>query len=214
MVWQSAGYLAGLGIRKAATTSAEKARLRHAVNPSGADVPEPLLDIERMITDGYFFQLGVPWGWRDMYPDELAYAKGLNGLTVVAGVVAERTDGAWTAMFINPFPIGGHELPAMMTQPDEMQRVRFAKVPNGRPLGSPRKILIGGEVGLIFHYGHDEQGAVRGQPSAPFVPVSTTECYFARQGQMFQMEFHADAAYHERYWPCLWTMLGSWRWLR
>src|SRR5207245_11677376 len=104
---------------------------------------------------------------------------------------AERTRGGWTGMIVNPFPIAAQDLPVMMTQPDEMHRTRFAKLTNGRPLGSPRKILVGGQLGIMFHIGSDENGTVRGQPDAPFGSVTTTECYFARQGQLFQVEFHA-----------------------
>lgn len=214
MVWQTAGYLTGLGIRKAATTAADKMRLKAAMDPTGADVPQPLLDIDRMVGDNYYFQFGVPWGWRDLTQEEITHARGQNGLPVVAGVVAIRTKGGWTGMLVNPFPIPADDLPVMMTQPDEMHQTRYAKLQNGRPLGSPRKVIIGGELGIMFHVGRDESGAVRGQPEAPFVAVTATECYFTHQGQMFQIEFHADAQYHERYYPCLWTMLGSWRWLR
>ena len=74
------------------------------------------------------------------------------------------------------------------------------------------KILIDRELGLIFHYGGDVPGAARGHPSEPVVAVSATECYFARRGQLFRVEFSASTRYHERYLPCLWTMFGSWRW--
>jgi hypothetical protein len=214
MAWEMAGHLAGLGIRKAAAGAADKARLRQAMNPAGAIVPGPLLDIDRVITDGYFFQLGVPWGWRDLFPEERAAAAAQVGVPVVAGVAAERADDDFTGMFVGPIPGGGEGLSSIMLQADELHRARFSKVPNGRPLGSPSKILIDGELGLIFHYGFDEVGARRGQPSVPFVPVSVTECVFARRGQGFHVEFSAGSRYHERYLPCLWTMFGSWRWMR
>lgn len=214
MVWQTAGYLAGLGIRKAAATAADKMRLKQAMSPVGAGVPTPLLDIDRVIGDGNYFQLGVPWGWRDLYEEEIRHAVTQVGLPLSAGVAADRTDGAWTGVLISPLRLEGMGLTELFLGMEEFQKLRYSKVPNGRPLGSPAKILIGGELGLIFHYGHDESGAMRGQPDAPFVPVSTTECYFARTGQGFRLEFRADSRDHERYLPCLWTMLGSWHWLR
>lgn len=214
MVWQTAGYLAGMGIRKAATSAADKARLRQAMSPAGAGAFQTLLDIERVITDSYYFQLGVPWGWRDLYQAEVNHAVAEVGLPVVAGLAADRTDAAWTGMLVSPVQLEGLGIAELMLNMQEFHRVRFTKVPNGRPLGSPAKVLIDGEVGLLIHYGHDENGALRGQPSAPIVPVSTTECYFARGMQGFRLEFRADSRDHERYLPCLWTMLGSWRWLR
>lgn len=214
MVWQTAGYLAGLGIRKAAAGSADKARIRQAMNPAGALTPQPLLDIDRVITDGHFFQLGVPWGWRDLYPEELSHAVAQAGLPVVAGVAAERADGDFSGTMVSPFDLEGQGLSSLLMQADEFHQARFSKVPNGRPLGSPSKILIGGELGLILHYGYDEAGALRGQPSVPVVPVSVTECYFSRLGQGFRVEFSTCSRYHERYLPCVWTMFGSWRWIR
>jgi hypothetical protein len=210
MAWEAAGYFAGLGIRKAV----DNARLKAAMSPAGAARVRPLLDIDRVITDGYFFQLGVPWGWRDLYPGEVDHAVAQMGLPVVAGVAADRTDNAWTGMVISPFRLEGQGLAGLMMDMDELHRLRFSRVPNGRPLGSPGKILIDGELGLFLHYGFDDDGARRGEPSVPIVPVSTTEGYFARSGQGFRMEFRADSIDHERYLPCLWTMLGSWRWLR
>jgi hypothetical protein len=214
MAWETAGYLAGLGIRKAVSSAADKARLRQAMNPAGAIVPRPLLDIDRVITDGYFFQLGVPWGWRDLRPEERAAAAAQVGVPVVAGVAAERADDDLAAMFVSPVPWESQGLSDVMMQADEIHKARFSKVSNGRPLGSPSKILIDGELGLILHYGFDEAGARRGQPSVPVVPVSVTECVFARRGQGFHVEFSAGSRYHERYLPCLWTMFGSWRWTR
>lgn len=214
MVWQTAGYLAGLGIRKAAAGSADKARIRQAMNPRGAMTPQPLLDIDRVITDGHFFQLGVPWGWRDLYAEEQSHAVAEAGMPVVAGVVAERADDDWTAMLVSPVDMRGDSLSSLILQAEELHKARFSKVPNGRPLGSPGKILIDRELGLILHYGYDLAGALRGQPSLPVVSVSTTECYFARLGQGFRVEFVAGSRYHERYLPCLWTMFGSWRWIR
>jgi hypothetical protein len=210
MAWEAAGYFAGLGIRKAV----DNARLKAAMSPAGAARVRPLLDIDRVITDGYFFQLGVPWGWRDLYPGEVDHFVSLNGAPVVAGVAADRTDNAMTGMLISPFGLEGRGLAELMMNMDELHRRRFSKMPNGRPLGSPAKILIDGELGLLLHYGFDQDGARRGRPSVPIVPVSTTEGYFARSGQGFRMEFAADSIDHERYLPCLWTMLGSWRWLR
>lgn len=214
MAWQAAGYLAGLGIRKAVVSAADKARLKAAMSPAGAAVARPLLDIDRVITDGYFFQLGVPWGWRDLYRGEVDHAVAQAGLPVVAGVAADRADDAWTGMLISPFRLEGLGLAELMMNMDEFHRLRFSKAPNGRPLGAPWKMLIDGELGLFLHYGFDDDGANRGQPSVPIVPVSTTEGYFARSGQGFRMEFRADSIDHECYLPCLWTMLGSWRWLR
>jgi hypothetical protein len=214
MAWQTAGYLAGLGIRKAVVSAGDKARLRAAMSPAGAATARPLLDIDRVITDGYFFQLGVPWGWRDLYPREVDIAVAQMGLPVVAGVAADRADDAWTGMLVSPFQLEGLGLAELFMNMNEFHRLRFTKAPNGRPLGSPAKILIDGELGLFLHYGFDDDGANRGQPSVPIVPVSTTEGYFARRGQGFRMEFRADSIDHERYLPCLWTMLGSWRWLR
>lgn len=214
MVWQTAGYLAGIGIRKAAAGSADRARIRQAMDPAGAMIPQPLLDIDRVITDSHFFQLGVPWGWRDPYAEELNHAVAQVGLPVVAGVAAERADNDFTGMMVSPIPLEGQGLSPIMMQADEFHRARFSRVPNGRPLGSPRKILIDGELGLILHFGYDEAGALRGQPSLPVVPVSVTECYFARLGQGFRVEFSAGSRCHERYLPCLWTMFGSWRWIR
>jgi len=214
MVWQSAGYLAGLGIRKAAATSADKARLRQAMSPVGASVLRPLLDIDRVITDRFFFELGVPWGWRDLRQEELAQAKAEVGLPVVAGVMADRTDGPWTWMMVSPVPLEGQGIAELMLNMHEFHRLRFSNEPNGRPLGSPSKVLIDGELGLILHYAYDQNAAFRAQPSVPFVAVSKTELYFARNGQGFRAEFCADSIDHENYLPCLWTMFGSWRWLR
>lgn len=214
MAWQTAGYLAGLGIRKAVGTAADKARLRAAMSPAGAASVQPLLDIDRVITDNYFFELGVPWGWRDLSPHEVNLAVAQIGLPVVAGVAADRADDAWTGLLVNPVQLVGLGLAELFMNMDEFHKVRFSKVPNGRPLGSPWKMLIDGELGLFLHYGYDEDGANRGQPSVPFVPVSMTEGYFARRGQGFRLEFRANSVDHERYLPCLWTMLGSWRWLR
>jgi len=214
MVWQTAGYLAGLGIRKAAVNAADKAKFRQAMSPAGACVLQPSLDIDRFITDGYFFRLGVPWGWRDLYPREAAQAVAEVGLPVVAGVAADRADDAWTGVLVSPIQLEGQGLTELMMNMDEFQQLRFSKLPNGRPLGLPVKVLIDGELGLLLHYAHDESGAVRGQPSAPFVAVSSTELYFARYGQGFRAEFRADSRDHQRYLPCLWTMFGSWRWLR
>jgi hypothetical protein len=214
MAWQTAGYLAGLGIRKAAASAADKARIKQAMNPAGAIVPRPLLDIDRVITDGHFFQLGVPWGWRDLHPEERAHAVAQAGHPVVAGVAAERADNDWTAMVVSPMDTMGDSISSLILQADQLHKARFSKMPNGRPLGSPMKILIDGELGLILHYGFDETGALRGQPSTPVVPMSVTECAFARRGQGFRVEFWARSRYHERYLPCLWTMFGSWRWIR
>jgi hypothetical protein len=214
MVWQTAGYLAGLGIRKAAAGSADKARIRQAMNPRGAMIPQPLLDIDRVITDGHFFQLGVPWGWRDLYPEEQSYAVALAGMPVVAGVVAERADNDWTSVLVSPFDMGGEGMSSLIMQADELHKARFSKGQNGRPLGSPGKILIDGELGLILHFGYDVAGAQRGQSSQAVVSLSTTECFFARLGQGFRVEFGAPSRYHERYLACLWTMFGSWRWIR
>jgi hypothetical protein len=214
MVWEAAGYLGGLGIRKAAAGTANKARIRQAMSPSGALIPQPLLDIDRVITDGYFFQLGVPWGWRDLNPGEVSYITAQNGVPTVAGVVAERSDGDWTSVLVSAVDMKGGNLSEIIIGADWLHKERFSKGQNGRPLGSPAKILIGGELGLILHYGHDVAGAVRGQPSLPVVSVSTTECYFSRLGQGFRVEFLTGSVYHERYFPCLWTMFGSWRWIR
>jgi hypothetical protein len=214
MVWQTAGYLAGLGIRKAAAGSAEKARIRQAMNPAGAMTPQPLLDIDRVITDGHFFQLGVPWGWRDLYQEELNRGKANVGLPVVAGVAAERADGPWTGLLVCPVDMEGQGMSPLILGAEELHRARFSRVPNGHPLGSPAKILIDGELGLIFHYGYDDAGALSGQPSLPVVPMSMTECFFGRHGQGFKVEFIASSRDHERYLPCLWTMFGSWRWIR
>jgi hypothetical protein len=214
MVWQTAGYLAGLGVRKAATSASERARLRQAMNPAGAAIIRPLLDIDRVVTDGYYFQFGVPWGWRDLHAEELTQAAAQAGLPVVAGVAAERADHDWTGMLVSPLNLEGQDLSSLMMQADQFQEARYSKLPNGHPLGSPGKILIDGELGLIFHVGSDVAGALRGQPSVPVVPVTDTECYFARHGQGFRVEFSAGSRYHERYLPCLWTMFGSWRWMR
>ena len=214
MVWQAAGYLGGLGIQKAVAGSADKARMRQATNRSGAMIPHPMLDIERVITDGYFFQLGVPWGWRDLYPEEVSYQTAQNGMPVVAGVVAERADGEWTSMLISPVDMMGEGMSKLIIDADWLHKERFSRVQNGRPLGSPGKILIDGELGLILHYGCDVPGAPRGQPSLPLVSVSVTECIFSRLRQGFRVQFVASSAYHERYFPCLWTMFGSWRWIR
>jgi hypothetical protein len=214
MVWRGAGYLAGLGIRKAAASAADKARYRQAMSPADAIDPRPLLDINRVITDGNFFQLGVPWGWRDLYPEELAEAAAQAGLPVLAGVAAERADNEWTGMLVSPLDLQGQDLSGIMMQPDEFHQARWSRLPNGHPLGSPTKILINGELGLIFHFGSDVPGSLRGKPSVPVVSLSETECYFARRGQGFRVEFQAGSLCHERYLPCLWTMFGSWRWLR
>jgi hypothetical protein len=110
--------------------------------------------------------------------------------------------------------MGGESISSLIMQADELHKARFSKGQNGRPLGSPGKILIDGELGLILHYGYDVAGALRGQSSLPVVSLSTTECYFARLGQGFHVEFGAPSRYHERYLACLWTMFGSWRWIR
>jgi len=214
--WYLAGEVAGLGIRKAVASAAERARVKQAMDPRGAAVPRPLLDIDRVITDRYFFQMGVPWGWRNPGPAEVAYWAAQVGLPVVAGVIAERTDEDWVVMLVSPVPMDGEGLSSLIMEADELQRARFSKFPNGHPLGSPQKVLIGGELGLIFHFINDVPGASRGYPSVPAVPVTTTECYFVRRGSglMFRVEFTAGSAYHERYMPCLWTMLGSWHWLK
>lgn len=213
MVWQTAGYLAGLGVRKAAANAHDKAALRQAMSPAGASALRPLLDIDRVISDGYFFQLGVPWGWRDLWQAEVAQAVAEVGLPVVAGVMADRTDGPWTWMMVSPVQLEGQGIAEIMLNMHEFHRLRFANEQNGRPLGSPSKVLIDGELGLILHYGFDLNGAFRGL-SVPIIAVSKTELYFARHGQGFRAEFCADSIDHERYLPCLWTMFGSWRWLR
>src|SRR5260370_7387416 len=105
MAWQTAGYLAGLGIRKAVVSAGDKARLRAAMSPAGAATVRPLLDIDRVITDGYFFELGVPWGWRDLYPREVDIAVAQMGLPVVAGVAANPTDAASPPLTSNPSPL-------------------------------------------------------------------------------------------------------------
>jgi hypothetical protein len=210
MAWEAAGYLAALGIRKVAAN----AKFRQAMDPASAVAPAVLLDIDRVITDGHFFQFGVPWGWRDLFPEEHAHVVANTGLPVVAGVAAERADNDLAGMIVSPFHLGGESLSSIFMQADEFHKERFSKLPNGHPLGSPTKILIDGELGLLFHLAGDVAGAVRGQPSEPVVPVSGTECYFARRGQAFRVDFSASPRYHERYLPCLWTMFGSWRWMR
>src|SRR5215467_8668846 len=124
MAWQTAGYLAGLGIRKAIDTAADKARLRMAMSPAGATTVQPLLDIDRVITDGYFFQLGVPWGWRDLYPPEVEHAVAQVGLPLVAGVAADRTDDAWTGVLVSPIQLEGLGLAELFMNMDEFHKLR------------------------------------------------------------------------------------------
>lgn len=214
MSWYLAGHVAGLGIRKAVSSAAQAASVRRAMDPATALAVRPVLDVDRVTSDRYYFQMGVPWGWRNPTSEEVADWGAMLGLPVVVGVVAERADANRAEMFVSPFSMDGESIAGLILQAEELQRARFSKVPSGHPLGSPAKILIAGEVGVFFHFGQDAPGATRGYPSMPAVPVSTTECFVARGGQGFRIEFSAGAHHHERYLPCLWTMLGSWRWLR
>jgi hypothetical protein len=218
MSWFVFGQVAGLGIRKAIAGASQNARhnanVRQAMNPATAAVIQPVLDIDRVITDGHFFQMGVPWGWRDLRPDEVDHSLVMLGIPVVVGAIAERTDQDAAFFLVSPIPMGGESISNTIMAADEMHRIRFSRVRNGRPLGSPQKIMIDGELGLLFHYVGDVDGAFKGQPDLPSVPVTTTECYFSRHGQGFLVTFIAGSTYHERYMPCFWTMFGSLRWLR
>ena len=214
MSWYLVGHVAGLGIRKAVTSAAHSSSVRQALNPAGAVVVTPMLDIDRVITDRFFFQFGVPWGWRDLRRYEADQALALLGIPVVSGVIAERTDENQTYFLVSPFPMEGEGIASVIMQAAEVHRLRFNKALNGRPLGVPVKIMIGGELGLIYHYIGDVDGAFKGQSNRPTVSVTTTECLFTRHGQGFLVTFITGSEYHERYLPCLWTMFGSWRWLR
>jgi hypothetical protein len=212
MAWYLAGAAAGGLINNALDMNSRRQAQKAAMSKAGAWQPPALLNVERAVSDGRFFQFWVPWGWRDMRQDEVARLMGQIGIPVVAGLVAERTDGDAAEVTVRPF--SAVSLPDLMMNADEFHRARFMARPNGHPLGTWRKILVGGEVGLLIHYINEVPGVLRGQPDLPVVQLSQTECLFSRLGQVFHVVFSAGSTDHDSYLPCLWTMLGTWYWLR
>jgi hypothetical protein len=214
MVWYVAGHMAGTAINRAVVGSQRRAIIRQALNPGGAAVLQPILDIDRIVSDRYYFQFGVPWGWFDFTDDQVQMMTAEVGLNVVAGVVANRLDASSARLMVFPFPVTEDEWPQLFLDPDQMMRARMSRLPNARAFGQPIKVLVGGELGLLFYMIGDVPGALRGHPECATVPVVYTELLFRHQGQGFFIECDAGAEHHERYMACIWTMLGSWRWLR
>ncbi len=214
MVWNVAGMVAGGAIRTAIDSSKMKRLAKEALSPAGAAVLQPVLDIERIVSDGYYFQFGVPWGWDDFTPDQVQILTGALGQTPVAGVVAARQDANSARLCVLPMVIDDAEWVDLFMDPYAVQKALMSRIPNARTLGEPVKIKVDGELALLIRIVGDHPGEQRGHPESNTVPVGTTILFVRRNGQGFRIWCDAAYEHYDRYKPCIWTMLGSWRWLR
>lgn len=177
----------------------------------GAVAITPPLDVDRVATGGYFLQFGVPWGWRDLDRQSMSDASSETGERVVAGVIANRTDADHATMSVAAFDREGHSISQFITRLDPVKR--SSSFPNGR-LRSHGKYYIDRELSLMISFSFEDQGVPWGRRDQPAASLVTTEFYVIRRGQGFKVQFTTGASYHDRYLPCLWTMLGTWQWLR
>ena len=131
----------------------------------------------------------------------------------MSGVIAERPHENQTYFLVSPFPMEGEGIASVIMQAAEVHRLRFNKALNGRPLGVPVKIMIGragSDLSLHRRRRRSIQRSV--EPSYRIRDNDRVLIHPART--RLPVTFITGSEYHERYLPCLWTMFGSWRWLR
>jgi hypothetical protein len=212
------GQAVGTALRNIFNKKATEASIRQAMDPAYFRPVQADLPVERWVHVPGQFAAGIPWGFLDANPDQLRSLQVEANVSWVWAIYDDCNDlRNTTNLLVGPLPyMNFDEFKKMMTVIHEAHIDR-AQGLGGRPLGSPRKILVGGSPALMRHYSvevnggsRDLDGPVRRVITEVWVPRPQRALW--PSSPLWVIQFVGPPEAHRNYFPCFNTVLGTWKW--